>query len=119
MLSPPALAKLPPVKAATIVLRHYHGYTNRAIAQALGVPERTVASRLSSAKQRLRVPAGAGAAARLIFEGGESSLLTAYLRMRVPPGSYSGSSATCPATQVPKISTSIRVPTIALDGTYA
>ena len=50
-----ALAKLPPKQAAAIVLRHYHGYTNRAIAQALGIPERTVASRLSVAKARLRV----------------------------------------------------------------
>jgi RNA polymerase sigma-70 factor (ECF subfamily) len=50
-----ALAKLPPKQAAAIVLRHYHGYTNRAIAQALGVPERTVASRLAVAKERLRV----------------------------------------------------------------
>lgn len=50
-----ALAKLPPKQAATIVLRHYHGYTNRAIAEALGIPERTVASRLAIAKQRLRV----------------------------------------------------------------
>jgi len=50
-----ALAKLPPKQAATIVLRHYHGYTNRTIAQALGVPERTVASRLGVAKARLRV----------------------------------------------------------------
>ena len=41
-------------QAAAIVLRHYHGYTNRAIAQALGIPERTVASRLAIAKQRLR-----------------------------------------------------------------
>jgi len=49
-----ALAKLPPKQAAAIVLRHYHGYTNRAIAQALNIPERTVASRLSIAKQRLR-----------------------------------------------------------------
>jgi len=49
-----ALAKLPPKQAAVIVLRHYHGYTNRAIAQALGVPERTVASRLAVAKERLR-----------------------------------------------------------------
>lgn len=49
-----ALAKLPPKQAATIVLRHYHGYTNRAIAAALGIPERTVASRLSIAKHRLR-----------------------------------------------------------------
>jgi DNA-directed RNA polymerase specialized sigma24 family protein len=37
------------------VLRHYHGYTNRAIAQALGIPERTVASRLAVAEARLRV----------------------------------------------------------------
>jgi RNA polymerase sigma-70 factor (ECF subfamily) len=50
-----ALGKLPPKQAAAIVLRHYHGYTNRAIAQALGIPERTVASRLAIAKQRLRV----------------------------------------------------------------
>ena len=50
-----ALAKLPPSQAAAIVLRHYHGYTNRAIAQALGIPERTVASRLAVAKERLRV----------------------------------------------------------------
>jgi RNA polymerase sigma-70 factor (ECF subfamily) len=49
-----ALAKLPPKQAAAIVLRHYHGYTNRAIAQALGIPERTVASRLAVAKERLR-----------------------------------------------------------------
>jgi RNA polymerase sigma-70 factor (ECF subfamily) len=49
-----ALASLPPKQAAAIVLRHYHGYTNRAIAQALGIPERTVASRLAVAKKRLR-----------------------------------------------------------------
>ena len=49
-----ALAKLPPKQAAVIVLRHYHGYTNRAIAQALGIPERTVASRLAVAKGRMR-----------------------------------------------------------------
>jgi RNA polymerase sigma-70 factor, ECF subfamily len=49
-----ALAKLPPKQAAAIVLRHYHGYTNRAIALALRIPERTVASRLAVAKDRLR-----------------------------------------------------------------
>ena len=49
------LRALPPKQAAAIVLRHYHGYTNRAIAQALGIPERTVASRLAVAKDRLRV----------------------------------------------------------------
>ena len=50
-----ALAMLPPNQAAAIVLRHYHGYTNRAIAHALGIPERTVASRLAVAKARLRI----------------------------------------------------------------
>jgi RNA polymerase sigma-70 factor, ECF subfamily len=49
-----ALAMLPPKQAAAMVLRHYHGYTNRAIAQLLGIPERTVASRLAVAKTRLR-----------------------------------------------------------------
>jgi RNA polymerase sigma-70 factor (ECF subfamily) len=49
-----ALAQLPPKQAATIVLRHYHGYTNRAMAVMMGVPERTVASRLAVSKARLR-----------------------------------------------------------------
>jgi RNA polymerase sigma-70 factor, ECF subfamily len=48
------LAKLTPKQAAAMVLRHYHGYTSRAIAEALGIPERTVASRLAVAKERLR-----------------------------------------------------------------
>jgi RNA polymerase sigma-70 factor (ECF subfamily) len=39
---------------ADLVLRHLHGYTNREIGIALGVPERTVASRLAAAKRRLR-----------------------------------------------------------------
>ncbi len=49
-----ALTKLPPKQAAAIVLRHYHGYTNRAIAHSLGVPERTIASRLAASKERMR-----------------------------------------------------------------
>ena len=49
-----ALRRLPPKQAAAIVLRHYHGYSNREIAASLGVPERTVASRLAAAKGRLR-----------------------------------------------------------------
>jgi len=49
-----ALRKLPPKQAAAIVLRHHHGYTNREIAAALDIPERTVASRLAGAKERLR-----------------------------------------------------------------
>jgi RNA polymerase sigma-70 factor (ECF subfamily) len=49
-----ALRTLPPKQAAAIVLRHFHGYTNREIAISLGVPERTVASRLAAARTRLR-----------------------------------------------------------------
>jgi RNA polymerase sigma-70 factor (ECF subfamily) len=49
-----ALQQIPAKQAAVIVLRHYHGYTNREIAAALGIPERTVASRLAAAKARLQ-----------------------------------------------------------------
>lgn len=48
-----SLRRLPPRQAAVIVLRHHHGYSNREIATALGVPESTVASRLAAAKGRL------------------------------------------------------------------
>lgn len=53
-----ALRRLPPRQASAIVLRHYHGYTNREIAAALGVPERTVASRLAAARERLQQELG-------------------------------------------------------------
>lgn len=53
-----ALRRLPPRQAAVVVLRHLHGYTNREIAASLGVPERTVASRLATAKARLRADLG-------------------------------------------------------------
>lgn len=48
------LRSLPAKQAAALVLRHLHGFTNREIAAALNVPERTVASRLAAAKRRLR-----------------------------------------------------------------
>ncbi|HSR25888.1 MAG TPA: sigma-70 family RNA polymerase sigma factor [Candidatus Eisenbacteria bacterium] len=48
------LRRLPPKQAAAVVLRHLHGYTNREIAAALGVPESTVATRLMTAKRTLR-----------------------------------------------------------------
>lgn len=48
------LRALPPRQAAALVLRYLHGYTNREIAHALGVPERTIASRLIRARARLR-----------------------------------------------------------------
>lgn len=48
------LRALPPKQVAALVLRHVHGYTNREIALAVGVPERTIASRLCTARSRLR-----------------------------------------------------------------
>ncbi|HUY09027.1 MAG TPA: RNA polymerase sigma factor [Candidatus Dormibacteraeota bacterium] len=53
-----ALRRLPPRQAAVIVLRHLHGYSNRDIGVALGVPERTVASRLGAAKVKLLIELG-------------------------------------------------------------
>src|SRR3979411_39440 len=53
------LRKPPPKQLAALVLRHYHGYTNREIAQSLEIPERTVASRLAAARERLRRELGA------------------------------------------------------------
>jgi RNA polymerase sigma-70 factor (ECF subfamily) len=49
-----SLRKLPTKQAAALVLRHYHGYSNREIAAALGVPEATVASRLAKGRERLQ-----------------------------------------------------------------
>jgi RNA polymerase sigma-70 factor, ECF subfamily len=50
-----ALQRLPPKQAATLVLRHHHGYSNREIGYALNVSESTVASRLAAAKKHLAV----------------------------------------------------------------
>ena len=66
------LRALPAKQAAALLLRHYHGYSNREIALALGVPERTVASRLIRARARLQ--------ARLAGEPGWRTRLAA----RVP-----------------------------------
>ena len=53
-----AVKKLPTKQAAALVLRHFHGYTNREIATALGVPEQTVASRLAAARKHLQAVLG-------------------------------------------------------------
>jgi RNA polymerase sigma-70 factor, ECF subfamily len=53
-----AMRKLPTKQAAALVLRHYHGYSNREIATALGVPEQTVASRLGAARRQLQAVLG-------------------------------------------------------------
>jgi len=50
-----AMRKLPTRQAAALVLRHFHGYSNREIAAALGVPEQTIASRLGAARRHLQV----------------------------------------------------------------
>jgi RNA polymerase sigma-70 factor (ECF subfamily) len=52
------MKKLPTKQAAVLVLRHYHGYSNREIAAALGVPEQTVASRLGAARKHLQAVLG-------------------------------------------------------------
>jgi len=49
-----AVRRLPTAQAAVIVLRYVHGYTSREIAASLGVAESTIASRLATAKARLR-----------------------------------------------------------------
>lgn len=48
-----ALLKLPRPQREVVVLRHYAGMTYHEMAQALDVPEKTVKSRLYSARQRL------------------------------------------------------------------
>lgn len=48
------LRRLPPKQTAALVLRHLHGYTNREIGAALGVPESTIATRLADARRTLR-----------------------------------------------------------------
>ena len=53
-----AIQKLPTKQAAALVLRHYHGYSNREIAAALRIPEQTVASRLATARKQLQAVLG-------------------------------------------------------------
>ena len=53
-----AMKKLPTKQAAALVLRHFHGYSNREIAAAIGVPEQTVASRLAAARTQLQAVLG-------------------------------------------------------------
>ena len=77
-----ALRRLPPKQAAAIVLRYYHGYTNRDIASALGVSERMIGLRLAEAKKRLSADLGpdwspSGAAAAVAAAAGVAAALPA------------------------------------------
>lgn len=54
------LRHLPPKQAAAIVLRYYHGYSNREVAAALSVSERTVGQRIADALVTLRSRLGEG-----------------------------------------------------------
>ncbi len=69
------LRRLPAKQAAVIVLRHLHGYTNREIAAALGVPESTIATRLMVAKRTLRARLG----------GAREPITDTSSPLRVPP----------------------------------
>ena len=75
-----ALRRLPAAQATAIVLRHYHGYTNREIGLALGIPERTVASRIAAARGRLQRELGVNlegsGAVRAMSTTGESDVVT-------------------------------------------
>jgi RNA polymerase sigma factor (sigma-70 family) len=53
-----ALRRLSPKLRAALVLRHYHGYTSREIAAAIGVSERTVNKRLHKAAARMHTLLG-------------------------------------------------------------
>jgi RNA polymerase sigma-70 factor (ECF subfamily) len=48
------LRSIPPKQSAALIYRYLHGFTNREIAGVMGIPERTVASRLAAGKARLR-----------------------------------------------------------------
>jgi RNA polymerase sigma-70 factor (ECF subfamily) len=49
-----AVRELPPDYRVVIALRHYQGFSYEEIGEILGVPEKTVKSRLFTARQRLR-----------------------------------------------------------------
>lgn len=50
-----ALMDLTPQYRLVVVLKHLEGYSYREISELLGIPEKTVKSRLFSARQRLRL----------------------------------------------------------------
>lgn len=77
-----ALRRLPAKLAAAVVLRHYHGYTNRDIANLVGVSERTVGLRLREARRRLQADLGGSADAQLPTIGAPRVLYSDAPEMR-------------------------------------
>ena len=53
-----ALMELGPEHRTVILLKHFEGFSYREIGELLGIPEKTVKSRLFSARQRLRLILG-------------------------------------------------------------
>jgi RNA polymerase sigma-70 factor (ECF subfamily) len=49
-----ALKELTPDQRTVIVLKHIEGFSYNEIGEVLGIPEKTVKSRLFTARQRLR-----------------------------------------------------------------
>lgn len=77
-----ALQRLPTKLSAAIVLRYYHGYTNRELAVAFGVSERTIGLRLAEAKRRLRREVGMAGEERLPIRGPSGVVLSEMGRER-------------------------------------
>ncbi|HEV7679468.1 MAG TPA: sigma-70 family RNA polymerase sigma factor [Candidatus Dormibacteraeota bacterium] len=61
-----AVSRLPARHRAVVALYYVHGYATEEIAQLLGVPKGTVASRLHYARARLRAALGADAAGEVV-----------------------------------------------------
>ena len=59
-----ALARLPPDHRVVIVLRHFHELSYGEMAEVIGIPEKTVKSRLWSARRELRELLGVNASER-------------------------------------------------------
>ena len=79
-----ALRRLAPKLRAALVLRHYHGYTNREIAAATGISERTVNKRLRKAAERMRALLSSDADVFPLREPGSLSHTTEHVDRQEP-----------------------------------
>jgi RNA polymerase sigma-70 factor (ECF subfamily) len=80
-----ALRRLAPKLRAALVLRHYHGYTNREIAAATGISERTVNKRLHKAAERMRALLSGDADVFPLRDPGSLSSTTDRVDRQEPP----------------------------------